>query len=125
MNVTTSVNLRAMPLSLNNGSGSLYLHQWIITIFSHIIESYEQFNDPKLFCLIALDCTILASEAEKVTGKLTDVVNYKTRYTDKNGKPLTLSFGLGKSINVNTIISLPFENGSQYWMLTVNVQCSR
>ena len=136
MNVASSTQLRAMPLSLDNvlpaavfrfgtnssneipfschldscaamNTGSLYLHQWIITEYPHIVEKYEQYDDAQPFQPITLDCALPASEAEKTTGKLTAVVTYKTRYVDKEGRSLTLSFGLGESIQVNAIIGLP------------------
>ena len=46
------------------------------------------------------------------------VVKYKTRYVDKDNKPLTLSFGLGAAIRVNAIIGLPtFEE----WKIILDV----
>ena len=46
-------------------------------------------------------------KAEKDSGKLTVVVTYKTRYHTSNGEKITLSFGLGEAIKVNTMLGLP------------------
>ena len=147
MNVASSPELRAMPLPLDNAlpatvfrfgtdssneipfschldscaamnTGNLRLHQWIITKYPHIVEKYEQYDDVKPFRPITLDCALPASEAEKTAGKLTAVVTYKTRYFDSQGKKLTLSFGLGESIQVNAIIGLPTI---KEWKLVLDV----
>ena len=39
--------------------------------------------------------------------RLTAVVTYKTMYKDNDWNNLTLSFGLGAAVKVNTIIGLP------------------
>ena len=41
-----------------------------------------------------------------MANQLIVVVTYKTRFTENDGKPITLSFGLGKAIKVNAIIGL-------------------
>ena len=109
--VTDSCNKVPFSCHLDSCSamntGNLRLHQWIITEYPHIVEKYEQYDDAQPFWPITLDCALPASEAEKTTSKLTAVVTYKTRYVDKQGKNLTLSFGLGESIQVNAIIGLP------------------
>ena len=40
-------------------------------------------------------------------GTLTAVVQYYTQYTDVSGSPITLFFGLGSDVTVNTIFGLP------------------
>ena len=151
LNVGSAPNLRAMPLSLDNclpaavirfgtsseneipfachldscaamNTGSLHLHQWIMTKYPHLVEKYEQFDDANPFRPITLDCAVPQSEAEKTTGKLTAVVTYRTRYVDKVGKNLTLSFGLGASIRVNAIIGLPTF---REWKIVLNVDSKR
>ena len=99
-------------------TGSLYLHQWIMTRHPHLVEKYEQFDDAHPFRSIMLDCIVPQSKAEKTTGKLTTVVTYKTWYVDNDGNILTLSFGLGVSIIVNAIVGLPIF---RKWKLILDV----
>ena len=61
-------------------TGSLVLHQWIITNYPAIVQSYEQFDDSTPFTPISLACAIPSAESEKNENKLTAVVTYKTRY---------------------------------------------
>ena len=136
LNVASDDVVRPMPLALDNGlpsavlrfgtssedevqfschldscaamnTGSLHLHQWVCTQHPHLVDNYEQFDDMNPFRPITLDCAVPQTESEKTTGKLTAVITYKTRYRDDKGKTLTLSFGLGASIQVNAIIGLP------------------
>ena len=81
------------------------LRMWIMTTYSDIVLSYKQFDDE--FEPIQLDCDVPSLLADKEASKLTDIVTYMTRYTDSNGKMITVSFGLGDSISVNAIIGLP------------------
>ena len=67
-------------------------------------------------------CAVPSLLADKEASKLTDIVTYKTRYTDVNGKMLTISFGLGDSISVNTIIGLPTFRA---WELVLNLSSNR
>ena len=48
-----------------------------------------------------------SSAAEKDDSKLSAVVTYKTRCTNKNEEMVLLLFGLGKAISVNAILGLP------------------
>ena len=136
LNVNPVSNLRHMPLSLDDGlptavfsfgtntsneidfschmdtcaamnTANLLLHQWIITTYPDIVDSYEHFNDKQPFHPIELDCAVLNSDFKKNCNKLTAVVTYKTRYCDQSGKMITISFGLGESVSVNAIIGLP------------------
>ena len=77
-----------------------------MTTYPDISLSYEQFNDDQPFEPIQLDYALPSSLADKEASKLTAIVTYKTRYTD-NGKIITISFGLGESISVYTIIGIP------------------
>lgn len=94
LNVGSSPNLRAMPLSLDNGlsaavlrfgtssedeipfschldscaamnAGSLHLHQWIMMKYAHLVEKYEQFDDENPFRPITFNYAVPQSEAEK------------------------------------------------------------
>ena len=49
-------------------------------------------------------------------------MTYRTRYVDKVGKNLTLSFGLGASIRVNAIIGLPTF---REWKIVLDVDSKR
>ena len=125
-----------MPLSLNNGlpaavlqfgknkdndvdfschfdscaamnTANLLLHQWIMTSYPHIVDSYEQFDDNVSFQPIELDCAIPNAESKQNCNRLTAVVTYITNYIKPDGSNMKLSFGLGESISVNAIIGLP------------------
>jgi len=88
-------------------TGNLLVHQWIMTKHLYIVCSYEQYNDEDLFDSLSLSCAVTMDEVSATYGKLTEVVTYHTQYTDTDGTPITLAFGLGTSIAVNTIIGLP------------------
>ena len=78
----------------------------IMTMYPHIVESYEKYDDANPFQPITLDLALPASKTEMDAGKLSAVVTYKTRYFDKNGKIMTISFELGDYITVNAIIGV-------------------
>ena len=89
-------------------TGNLLLHQWLITTHPKIVHRYEQFDNTNPFQPIHLLGAINTDDLTDFDhGKLTAVVTYKTRYTDTHGKPMLLSFGLGKSVAVNALIGLP------------------
>ena len=92
-------------------TGHSLLHMWIMTNYLETVESYDCHDDTDEFQPITLDCFVPSSAAEKDAIKLSDVVTYKTRYHDKNGKMITLSFGLGEAISINTIIGLSTFRG--------------
>ena len=55
-----------------------------------------------------MDVAVPTDDADNnLDNQLTAVVTYKTRYTMADGTNATLSFGLGKDIQVNAIIGLP------------------
>ena len=103
-------------------TGSLTLHQWIITTYPAIVASYEQFDDASPFQPIGFDCAVPSADASSISNQLTAVVTYKTRYVDTAGTPVELSFGLGKAIKVNAIIGLPtFKK----WKLILDLDANR
>ena len=55
-------------------TGSLHLHQWIITNNMHIVDSYEQYDNDNPFNPITLDYAVPSSDSDKVANKLTAVV---------------------------------------------------
>ena len=94
LNVATTPEMRKMPLSLSNdlpaavfrfgttsedevpfachldtfaamNTGNLHLHQWIITNYPHIVDSYEQYDDANPVNTMTLDCAVSASEVGK------------------------------------------------------------
>ena len=88
-------------------TGSLLLHQWIMTTNPAIVSSFEQYNDPNPFQPLSLDTAVPTAAGDELTGKLTAVAKYFTRYGEDSEKPVTIEFGLGPSIQVNAIIALP------------------
>jgi len=103
-------------------TANLLLHQWIITTYPSIVLSYEQFDDINASCPLGLDYVVPPAGADKVEKKLTAVVTYKTRYTENYSKPIALSFGLGKAIKVNAIISLPTF---KQWKIILDLDTNR
>ena len=122
-----SENLRKMPLSLDNNlpaavlrfgnnaedevaftchldscaamnTANLTLHQWIMTTYPAIVDSYEQFDDVTPFQPIGLDCDVPSVDTNAIANQLTAVAAYKTHYRDENGAPVTLSFGVAQGI---------------------------
>ena len=85
------------------------MHQLIITTYLAIVANYEQFDDVNRFQPIGLDYAVPSADASAVANQLTTVVAYKIRYMDTAGKLVTLSFGLGKAIKLNTIIGPYFK----------------
>ena len=89
-------------------TGSLLMHQWVMTKCPHIVVAYEECNDLNPFTPLKLDCAIpTADDITSLDGKLTAVVEYQTRYKLLCGKPATLKFGLGKDVQVNAIVGMP------------------
>ena len=103
-------------------TGSLNLHQWIITTYPTIVASNEQFDDASPFQPVGLDCDVPSADSSAVSNQLTAVVTYKTRYVDKTGAPKELSFDLDKAITVNNIIGfLTFKT----WKLILDLEANR
>jgi len=131
-----ATRLRHMPLDLDNGlpaiklhfglciddkisflchmdtcaamnTGNVLVHQWIMTKDPYIVCIYEQYNDENPFDPLSLSCAVTMDNVSAMYGKLTAVVTYHTQYTDTDGTPITLAFGLGASVAVNAIVGLP------------------
>ena len=129
--------LRQMPLDLDNGlpgilvrvgleqesdmcfmchvdscaamnTGNLLLHQYLITQHPHLVAEYIQYDDSHPFepiqlqCAVDDDATNLADQS-----KLTAIVRYHTPYTNAQGEPVLLSFGLGAHVAVRSILGKP------------------
>ena len=123
---STSEDEVAFPCHLDScaamNTGSLTLHQWIITTYLAIVASYEQFDDASPLQPIGLDCAVPSADSSAISDQLTAIVTYETRYVDTAGAPVELSFGLGKAIKVNVIIGLPtFKT----WKLILDLEANR
>ena len=93
-------------------TGNLLVYQWIMTKCPYIVCNYEQYDDENPFDPLSLSCAVTMDDVSATYSKLTAVVTYHTQYTDTDGTPLTLSFGLGASVAVNVIVGLPtIKNG--------------
>lgn len=89
-------------------TGSLRLHQWIMTKYPAIVAEYIQYNDQQPFEPIKLAVALKdLAGCEIMKNRLTAIVRYWTPYKDSDGKHQVVSFGLGESISVNSIIGLP------------------
>ena len=82
-------------------TGSLLLHQWLMTNHPSIVHKYEEYRDPEPFEPLSLDGAVPNPTSNNVSNKLTSVVTYRTRYTSNENKPVIMSIGLGESIQVN------------------------
>ena len=90
-------------------TGNLGLHQWLITKYPAIVAEYTQYDDASPFEPIRLAVALKDLDGCEITkNKLTAVVRYWTPYLDTDGNRLVISFGLGESIAVNSIVGLPF-----------------
>ena len=88
-------------------TGNLAVHQWLITTQPHLVAEYIQFDDSRPFEPLQLHCAVEdLSKTESMHGKLTAIVRYWMRYK-QNGKRVILSFGLGESVSVNSIVGIP------------------
>ena len=98
--------------------GNLLVHQYIITKYPELVDSYEEYSDENPFQPVLLDCAVEdLTPRDDAHGKLTAVVRYKSCYTDVNGDPILISFGLGKDVAVNAIVGIPFI---KQWGLVLN-----
>ena len=88
-------------------AANLLLRQWIITTYPSIVLRCKQFDNINTFCPMGIDCAVPSVDADNMANQLLAIDIYKSRYTDNYGKPITLSFDLGKAIKVDAIIGLP------------------
>ena len=88
-------------------SVNLLFHQWLVTNYPYIVDSYEHFDDANPFRFIILSRTLDTDDTEKFeSGNLIAVVTYKTCYSKVDGTLVKVSFVLGYSIAVNAIVGL-------------------
>ena len=88
-------------------TGNLTVHKWLMSKYPHLVAEYIQFDDSRPFEPLKLHCAVEDLVAtESLHGKLTSIVRYWIRYSTK-GKQELLSFGLGDSVAVNSLIGIP------------------
>ena len=89
-------------------TGNLKVHQWIMTQYPEIVAEYVQYDDEQPFQPLKLECAVKdIPTQDDLSGNLTAIVRYWTRYTEPNGQRAVISFGLGRDIAVNSIIGVP------------------
>ena len=88
-------------------TGNLSVHKWLMTSHPHLVAEYIQFDDTNPFEPLRLHCAVEdLSKTESMHGKLTAIVRYWLRYKN-GGRNVILSFGLGDSVTVNSIVGVP------------------
>jgi len=89
-------------------TGNLKLHQWIMSKYPSIVAEYIQYDNAEPFKPIKLAVALQNLDGcDSMKSKLTAIVRYWTPYMDQDNKRQLISFGLGESISVNSIIGLP------------------
>jgi hypothetical protein len=90
-------------------SGYLPYHLWVMRECPDLVASFELFDDTNPFEPIKLGGAIHSPEDynELTHGQLTAVICYRTPYSDHEGNPITISFGLGNDMTNNTILGMP------------------
>jgi hypothetical protein len=80
-----------------------------MSCFPHIVAEFIAFDDANPFEPIKLAGAVSNPDSydHETHGQLTAVIRYHTPYTDPAGHPITLSFGLGHHVAVNSIIGWP------------------
>jgi hypothetical protein len=89
-------------------SGYLPYHLWVMRECPDLVASLERFDDTSPFEPIKLGGAICSPEDynESTHGQLMAVIRYRTPYSDREGNPITISFGLGNDMTVNTILGM-------------------
>jgi hypothetical protein len=87
----------------------LKFHLWLMSEWPDLVAEFISFDDANPFEPIKLSGAIRnpSNFAAADHGTLTAVVRYYTPYTNVSGSPITVSFGLGSNITINTIFGLP------------------
>jgi len=79
-----------------------------MTNYPAIVAEYIQYNNQQPFEPIKLAVALKdLAGCEIMKNRVTAIVRYWTPYKDSDGKHQVVSFGLGNSISVNSIIGLP------------------
>ena len=90
-------------------SGNLQFHCWIMSQYPHLVSDFHMFDDTNPFEPIKLLGAVTNSDSYDADthGQLTGVIRYFTPYVDTHNQPITISFGLGENVAVNSIIGWP------------------
>lgn len=100
-------------------TANLLLHQWMITHHPGIVVLYEEYTDSNSFVPLKLGCAIPTNNVENnCDGQLTAVVTYRTNYVLPNGTNATITFSLGKNIQVNDILGI---TQLKEWCMVLNL----
>ena len=90
-------------------SGNLQFHCWIMHQYPHLVSEFIMFNDHNPFEPIKLSGAVTNPDNYDIDthGQLTGIIRYFTPYLDLHNQPITISFGLGENVAVNSIIGWP------------------
>jgi hypothetical protein len=90
-------------------------HDFIRRKHPEVVYDYEEFDSANPFDTIKLSGALRDPNniAMEVVGTLDAVIQYKTPYFDKHGKPVLLAFALGNTVSCNTIMGLPAIKGME------------
>lgn len=100
-------------------TANILLHQWMVTNYPEIVVSYEEYTDFNPFAPLKVDCAIPTNdENNNCDGQLIAVVIYRTRYILPDGTNATITFGLGKDIQVNAILGI---TQLKEWCMVLNL----
>ena len=88
-------------------TGNFLVYKWLMMQKTDLVTEYIQFNDAHPFESLQLHWAVedLAT-TKSMHGKLTEIVSYWLR-CKQYGKCVLLSFGLGNSVAVNSLIGIP------------------
>ena len=89
-------------------TGNLNCQKWLITQFPHIVVERIQCNDAQPFDPVQLSIAIAdVADCANLANELTAIIHYWTPCANASGEPQVMSFGLGASIAINTLVGLP------------------
>ena len=90
-------------------SSNLQFHCWIMSQYPHLVSDFHMFDDTNPFEPNKLLGAVTNSDSYDFDthGQLTGVIQYFTPYVNTHNQPITISFGLGENVAVNSIIGWP------------------
>ena len=88
-------------------SGNLQFNYWIMRQYRHLVSKFIMFDDKNPFEPINLSGVDTNPDNYNFDthGQLTGIFRYVTPYHNQYNQPITISFGLGENIAINSIIS--------------------
>ena len=88
-------------------TSNLMVHKWLVTQNPELVAEYIQFDDAYPFDPIQVHCAVeYLATIKSMYSRLTVIVRYWLRYK-QDGRCVLLSFGLGDSVAVNSLIVIP------------------